>query len=245
MLSPLDSILITVGVAGVLMLLERVNPLHPYSQDKLWVLRLIVLGGMGVTLTTITGAYILPLLGNASLSGILSRFFSTKPAWLNGLFGYFCISFFVYWWHRLRHHSNFMWKVFHQIHHSTHRLQALTALYAHPSDFLANAFIINAVAYCLLGFDVNSAAWAALWVAIFEFWEHTNIPTPHWLGYIIVRPEMHRIHHERYRHTNNYGIPLWDLLFGTYENSSRKVDCGFESEAEKQLSKMLNCKVVE
>lgn len=245
MLSPLDSILITVGVAGVLMLLERVNPLHPYSQDKLWVLRLIVLGGMGVTLTTITGAYILPLLGNASLSGILSRFFSTKPAWLNGLFGYFCISFFVYWWHRLRHHSNFMWKVFHQIHHSTHRLQALTALYAHPSDFLANTFIINAVAYCLLGFDVNSAAWAALWVAIFEFWEHTNIPTPHWLGYIIVRPEMHRIHHERYRHTNNYGIPLWDLLFGTYENSSRKVDCGFESEAEKQLSKMLNCKVVE
>jgi len=227
------------------MLLERVNPLHPYSQDKLWVLRLIVLGGMGVTLTTITGAYILPLLGNASLSGILSRFFSTKPAWLNGLFGYFCISFFVYWWHRLRHHSNFMWKVFHQIHHSTHRLQALTALYAHPSDFLANTFIINAVAYCLLGFDVNSAAWAALWVAIFEFWEHTNIPTPHWLGYIIVRPEMHRIHHERYRHTNNYGIPLWDLLFGTYENSSRKVDCGFESEAEKQLSKMLNCKVVE
>jgi len=227
------------------MLLERVNPLHPYSQDKLWVLRLIVLGGMGVTLTTITGAYILPLLGNVSLSGILSRFFSTKPAWLNGLFGYFCISFFVYWWHRLRHHSNFMWKVFHQIHHSTHRLQALTALYAHPSDFLANTFIINAVAYCLLGFDVNSAAWAALWVAIFEFWEHTNIPTPHWLGYIIVRPEMHRIHHERYRHTNNYGIPLWDLLFGTYENSSRKVDCGFESEAEKQLSKMLNCKVVE
>jgi len=245
MLSPLNSILITVGVAGVLMLLERVNPLHPYSQDKLWVLRLIVLGGMGVTLTTITGAYILPLLGNVSLSGILSRFFSTKPAWLNGLFGYFCISFFVYWWHRLRHHSNFMWKVFHQIHHSTHRLQALTALYAHPSDFLANTFIINAVAYCLLGFDVNSAAWAALWVAIFEFWEHTNIPTPHWLGYIIVRPEMHRIHHERYRHTNNYGIPLWDLLFGTYENSSRKVDCGFESEAEKQLSKMLNCKVVE
>jgi len=227
------------------MLLERVNPLHPYSQDKLWVLRLIVLGGMGVTLTTITGAYILPLLGNVSLSGILSRFFSTKPAWLNGLFGYFCISFFVYWWHRLRHHSNFMWKVFHQIHHSTHRLQALTALYAHPSDFLANTFIINAVAYCLLGFDVNSAAWAALWVAIFEFWEHTNIPTPHWLGYIIVRPGMHRIHHERYRHTNNYGIPLWDLLFGTYENSSRKVDCGFESEAEKQLSKMLNCKVVE
>ena len=227
------------------MLLERVNPLHPYSQDKLWVLRLIVLGGMGVTLTTITGAYILPLLGNVSLSGILSRFFSTKPAWLNGLFGYFCISFFVYWWHRLRHHSNFMWKVFHQIHHSTHRLQALTALYAHPSDFLAITFIINAVAYCLLGFDVNSAAWAALWVAIFEFWEHTNIPTPHWLGYIIVRPEMHRIHHERYRHTNNYGIPLWDLLFGTYENSSRKVDCGFESEAEKQLSKMLNCKVVE
>ena len=92
---------------------------------------------------------------------------------------------------------------------------------------------------------MNSATWAALWVGLFEFWEHTNVPTPHWLGYIIVRPEMHRIHHERNRHENNYGLPIWDILFGTYENSSRTVECGFDVAAEKKLPAMLACKVVE
>ena len=56
---------------------------------------------------------------------------------------------------------------------------------------------------------------------------------------------MHRIHHERGRHQNNYGLPIWDMLFATYENSSRKVECGFEMESEKKLTAMLACKAVE
>ncbi len=69
--------------------------------------------------------------------------------------------------------------------------------------------------------------------------------TPHWLGYLIVRSEMHRIHHERDRHSNNYGLPVWDLIFGTYENSDREVECGFVPEKENQISDMLACKRVE
>ena len=94
----------------------------------------------------------------------------------------------------------------------------------------------------MLGLNVESAAWASLWVSIFELWEHTNTPTPRWLGYLIVRPEMHRIHHERDRHTNNYGLPMWDILFGTYENSSRPVECGFEIDSERKVLHMLSCR---
>jgi sterol desaturase/sphingolipid hydroxylase (fatty acid hydroxylase superfamily) len=245
MLGPLVTVLITVGAVSLMMLIERAKPLHRYPKDPYWFMRLVLLGGLGVALTEFTGIYLPPLFKGAfSFTGSWG-YLANVPAWINGLLGYFCISFFIYWWHRLRHHNNLMWKIFHQIHHSTYRLEALTALYGHPCDFIANTLIVNIVCYCLLGFDINSAAWAALWVGIFEFWEHTNIQTPHWLGYFIVRPEMHRIHHERGRHQNNYGLPVWDMLFSTYENSSRKVVCGFELESEKRLAAMLACEVVE
>ena len=245
MIGALDSILITACIVLAMMTIERFKPLHYYQRDTWWIIRLGVLGLFGISLTSITGAYLLPVFGQATLFPTLTRYFAKLPYWLNGFIGYFCISFFIYWWHRLRHHSDLMWKIFHQIHHSTYRLEALTALYAHPSDFVANTVMINIVCYCLLGFDVYSATWAALWVGAFEFWEHTNVKTPHWLGYIIVRPEMHRIHHERNRHLNNYGLPIWDLIFGTYENSSRTVECGFPIESEKKLVEMLGGKAVE
>ena len=224
---------------------ERRNPLYAYKSDGPWFQRLLILGSLGISLTAIIGFFVEPHLRALPYSLALSKFFSSKPAWLNGLVSYLCITFFVYWWHRLRHSNNFAWKVFHQIHHSTHRIQALTALYAHPSDFIANLLIINFVSYALLGLSIESASWATLWVAIFEYWEHTNTRTPRWLGYFIVRPEMHRIHHERNRHTNNYGLPIWDMLFGTYENTLRQVECGFEGENEKKLTQMLAGKQVE
>ena len=55
--------------------------------------------------------------------------------------------------------------------------------------------------------------------ALGEFFYHTNVRTPRWVGFVFQRPEMHRIHHQYGRHTNNYGdIVWWDMLFGTYEN---------------------------
>ena len=224
---------------------ERRYPLYPYGSDKVWLKRLFIYASLGLLATTFIGFISEPITDKLNSISLVSQFFEDKPSWINGLVAYFCISFFVYWWHRYRHHSNMAWKIFHQIHHSTHRLQAATAFYAHPSDFVANLTIINLVSYGLLGLNIESAAWATLWVTVFEYWEHTNIRTPHWLGYLIVRPEMHRIHHERNRHSNNYGLPLWDILFGTYENSSRVVDCGFEIDEEERVVDMLACKQVQ
>ena len=156
-----------------------------------------------------------------------------------GALVYLVTTFIYYWWHRARHHSDRLWLMFHQIHHSTHRLEAATAFYAHPSDFMANALIVSGVSYVLLGYGLEAAAWTSFWVGVFDLWEHTNIRTPRWLGYVVVRPEMHRVHHERDRHRSNYGIPIWDMLFGTYENSLRAVDCGFTPAQEGRIFEML------
>lgn len=229
----------------VLSILEHKYPLYIYKEDSAWRIHLLIYAILGIAATALVGIFIEPYLHNIIPFTRLSELMNSRPSWLSGFGAYLLITFFVYWWHRYRHYSHFAWKVFHQIHHSTYRLQAFTAFYAHPFDFVANVLIISLVSYGILGLSVEAASWATLWVAFFEYWEHTNIRTPHWLGYFVVRPEMHRIHHERQQHRNNYGLPIWDILFGTYENSSRPVECGFDICQEKKVAEMLACEQVE
>src|SRR5262245_24228888 len=60
----------------------------------------------------------------------------------------FCVaSLIAYWWHRAAHKSDLLWRVFHQLHHSPSRIEALTAFYLHPLDSVAATFITCLVAY--------------------------------------------------------------------------------------------------
>ena len=223
----------------ILSLLEHVRPNRRYAPNKTWFQHLFWMQAGGIALTYAVGLIVTDEYQHYNLFPSLSDLFRESPAIINGLIGYLVVTFINYWWHRFRHQSDLLWRLFHQIHHSTHRLQTAAALYAHPLDYASTIFIVNIVAYGLFGFDALSAAWVSTWVGIFELWEHTNIRTPHWLGYLIVRPEMHRIHHEFDRHQNNYAIPLWDGLFGTYENPHREVECGFAQDREVRVGDML------
>ena len=78
-------------------------------------------------------------------------------------------------------------------------------------------------------------------VACSQFFVHMNVASPRWVGYFLSRPEMHRIHHELGVHKNNYAdLPLWDMLFRTYENpDNRAVECGFAPDREARVLDML------
>lgn len=249
MQTSLLTFLLNAGFALSLMILERVSPNYPYKRDWSWAFRAVLLASIGIALTLVLGTIIEEYLDviRSHVNFLFRSNLITNHLneCLQGLIGYYCVTFFVYWWHRLRHYNDDCWRVFHQVHHSTYRLETLTAFYAHPTDFLFNALIVNFVSYVLLGYNLDAALWTSFWVGIFELWEHTNIKTPRWLGYIIVRPEMHRVHHERDRHCNNYGIPLWDMIFKTYENSLRTVECGFDIAEERELLSMLLFKKVD
>ncbi len=93
----------------------------------------------------------------------------------------------------------------------------------------------------MLGLDPSAGAVYTACTALGEFFYHTSIRTPRWVGWLFQRPEMHRIHHEYGKHRNNYGdLPLWDWLFGTYENPARwDGRCGFDDEKEQRLGEML------
>ncbi len=163
---------------------------------------------------------------------------------LGGFIAYFIATFLFYWWHRWRHESDFLWRMFHQIHHSPQRLEVITSFYKHPLEMIVNSIMGSLLVYTFLGLSLEAGAIYTFLTAIGEFFYHTNIKTPPWVGFIFQRPEMHRIHHQYNRHKNNYGdITWWDMLFGTYENPKEWTKtCGFTPQKEEQLIHMLKFK---
>jgi sterol desaturase/sphingolipid hydroxylase (fatty acid hydroxylase superfamily) len=161
------------------------------------------------------------------------------PAALVGLLSFLVTSFIFYWWHRALHASSFLWRI-HQLHHSPRRIEALSAFYAHPVDSTLANLITCFSSYILFGASPAAAAWVVLYVGLFNFYIHADKTSPYWLGYIVQRPEMHRVHHQYGHHADNYGIPLWDLLFGTWSNPTEKIEqCGFDEPLEKKIFDML------
>jgi sterol desaturase/sphingolipid hydroxylase (fatty acid hydroxylase superfamily) len=168
------------------------------------------------------------------------------PNWAGGILAYFIATFIFYWWHRWRHTNDYLWRHFHQIHHSAQRIEVITSFYKHPLEMFVNSVIGSLLVYSLLGLNAEAGAIYTLCTALGEFFYHTNIKTPKWVGYIFQRPEMHRIHHEYEKHTSNYGdIVWWDMLFGTYSNPKEfKTSCGFDMDKELKLADMLKFKDV-
>ena len=166
--------------------------------------------------------------------------------WVGGFVAYFIGTFVFYWWHRWRHTIDFFWKYFHQIHHSPQRIEVITSFYKHPLEMIANSIIGSLLVFTFLGLTPQSGAVFTLFCALGEFVYHTNIKTPQWLGYIFQRPEMHRIHHEYNKHSNNYGdFVFWDMIFGTYKNPKEfNGSCGFDTDKELQLMDMIKFKDV-
>jgi hypothetical protein len=97
------------------------------------------------------------------------------------------------------------------------------------------------IAYPLLGLSPTAAAIYASLAALAELAYHANVRTPRWVGFIVQRPEMHRIHHQRGVHAHNYAdLPVWDFLFGTYENPATfEGECGFSPRDEARVGEML------
>jgi len=101
------------------------------------------------------------------------------------------------------------------------------------------------VAYWVFGTSPLVASLVLALVSVFNLVAHADLKTPLWLGLFLQRPEMHRLHHERNSHRSNYGLPLWDMMFGTWSNPRQgTVECGFASDREFKVREMLLMKDV-
>ncbi|MGC1575443.1 MAG: sterol desaturase family protein [Beijerinckiaceae bacterium] len=128
----------------------------------------------------------------------------------------------IYLQHVLFHAVPVLWRL-HRMHHADLEFDVTTGVRFHPFEILLS-MVIKLVAVAALGAP-------ALAVLVFEvllnatsMFNHGNVRLPAALDrvmrWIIVTPEMHRVHHSiAPRETNsNFGfnLPWWDRWFGTY-----------------------------
>lgn len=170
--------------------------------------------------------------------------YNLHPFYIGGI-SYLVNTFIFYWWHRARHEIPWMWNCFHQFHHAPERIEVITSFYKHPLEIIGNSILITILLYPILGVKIEDNIWFTFISAVLEFFYHINITTPYWLGFIIQRPESHRLHHLRDKiYCKNYSdLPVWDMLFGTFENPKEDIcKTGFSNDGESKIKEMLKCK---
>ena len=132
------------------------------------------------------------------------------------------LDFMIYTQHVFVHVIPFFWQ-FHVVHHSDLDLDVSSGLRFHPIEILGSMlFKIGLV--IVLGPSPFSIVVFETLLNGMSLFSHSNIKLSekldHLLRYIIVTPDMHRIHHsvEKMETNSNFGfnLSIWDRLLGTY-----------------------------
>tara|TARA_B100001173_G_scaffold121741_1_gene105855 strand:+ start:134 stop:970 length:837 start_codon:yes stop_codon:yes gene_type:complete len=130
--------------------------------------------------------------------------------------------------HYVEHKINPLWMI-HLVHHSDHNVDTTTANRHHPLESLIR-FSFTLFAILIVGAPIGYVMlYQSLSVILTQF-NHANIKLPRkidkWLSYLIVSPDMHKIHHHyRLPYTDaNYGniFSIWDRIFGTFMDLDRE-----------------------
>ena len=126
------------------------------------------------------------------------------------------------------------------MHHSSERLDVISAYWFSPLDMVAWT-LLPSVILTILGVPPAAATMTILIVSFLSTFQHANLRTPRWLGYLVQRPESHTVHHARGIHRHNYAdLPVFDLLFGTFRNPRRhEHETGFWHGASARVTDML------
>lgn len=149
------------------------------------------------------------------------------PAWLTFVASLIFLDLTIYLQHVLFHAVPVLWRI-HRMHHSDLEFDVTTGVRFHPLEILLSmAFKLCVVA------AVGTPPVAAL---IFEvvlnatsLFNHGNVvlskPLDRLLRWVVVTPEMHRVHHSVVASETNsnfgFNLPWWDRLFGTYQAQPR------------------------
>lgn len=138
--------------------------------------------------------------------------------WQQFVVGFFVMEAGIFAWHRTMHAVPPIWRI-HQMHHSAERVDIWGAFYFHPLDMIGWAMVGSLTLVWIVGLSPEATLAVSLVGAFCAMFQHSNIRTPRWLGYIITRPESHSVHHQRDVHGYNYGdVPWFDMLFGSFRN---------------------------
>lgn len=155
------------------------------------------------------------------------------------------LDFYFYWYHRMMHDNDGLWKL-HRTHHLTKHPNPLLTLYAdEPQEFFDIA-VIPLLAWGtlkLMGMPMDFYAWwiCSQYVVFSELVGHSGLrihliaPNPlSWLLEMFnceLIIEDHDLHHRTgWKKSHNYGkqTRLWDQIFGTFKGRIETVDANID-----------------
>jgi sterol desaturase/sphingolipid hydroxylase (fatty acid hydroxylase superfamily) len=205
--------IVVFAIYGALILVEQLRPARTLPHIPYWPLKGLAAFAIYFLISTylpyVWGSYLAPLM-IIDLSAI-------GTVW-GVILGVLVYEFGAYWWHRGMHSSMFMWRAFHQMHHSAERLDTFSAFWFSPLDTVGWTLVFS-VAFAVVGFSPDVVVMCVYITTFLAVFQHSNIRTPRWLGYIIQRPESHSMHHATDFHHGNYAdLPVFDIIFGTFHN---------------------------
>ena len=212
------------GVFAVMVVWELLAPRRPQviGRWKRWPgnIGVLVIDTLAVRVLFPTAAVGVALVGEAQGWGLLNVI--ALPTWLELAAAVVLLDLAIYFQHVLFHAVPMLWRL-HRMHHADLEFDVTTGLRFHPVEVVLS-MVIKIVVVAALGAS-------AIAVIIFEVllnatstFNHSNIHIAagfeRALRWLVVTPEMHRVHHSiDMRETNsNFGfnLPWWDRLLGTY-----------------------------
>jgi sterol desaturase/sphingolipid hydroxylase (fatty acid hydroxylase superfamily) len=211
----MDPVSLTVmGLYAAMIAWEAIAPARPLPAVKGWRMR-----GLAAFLAYVMISTYLPLIWGEHLARFQLFDLSSLGTWGGAAVGLLVIQAGVYFWHRTMHGSDRLWRIFHQMHHSAERIDTFGAFWFSPFDMIGWTVVSSLALTLVVGISPEASTVVMLATSFTAIFQHANVRTPRWLGYVIQRPESHSHHHERGVHARNYAdLPLFDLVFGTFYN---------------------------
>ncbi len=128
----------------------------------------------------------------------------------------------IYLQHVMFHAVPAFWRL-HRVHHADLDFDVTTGARFHPIEILLSMCIKFGVIFAL-GPPVLGVLIFEVLLNATSMFNHANVSMPDSvdarLRWLVVTPDMHRVHHSVKRHETNsnfgFNLPWWDRLFGTY-----------------------------
>lgn len=151
-----------------------------------------------------------------------------QPVWVQAIVGFLLFELVGYWAHRLLHQVPLFWR-FHAVHHSSARLDWISAARTHPFDAFISAALF-APPLLLLGVRGQTLGVLTVLVNLWAVLLHANVRWRlAWMDGWWGTPELHHWHHSNHPEARNKNfsgfLPALDRLFGTYyQPTDRRPD---------------------
>ncbi|MBT8438713.1 MAG: sterol desaturase family protein [Gammaproteobacteria bacterium] len=181
-------------------------------------------------------SFILRLMFPAAAVGM--AVFADEQGW--GIFNYYYVppiiavaasvvvmDFVIYLQHVMVHAVPALWRL-HRVHHADLDFDVTTGARFHPIEIILS-MLIKFATIAVLGPPVVAVVIFEVVLNATAMFNHSNvrltIGLDRVLRWIVVTPDMHRVHHsvEDDEANSNFGfnLPWWDRLFGTYRDQPR------------------------